>query len=419
MARELALTAGLLAAALTGCSPFGGSAAFVCTSGDQCDAQGQGTCQPNGSCSYPDSSCMSGERYGDNSGTNSNVCVGEEPVGPDGGGDGPTQKVCYGSTSGLVRPCFPSAPSGDITLQAAIDTTNDPMCSKTVTDVPAGLCVITGANITVASGTIVAATGTKPLVLVATGMITVSGALNASSYHATTAPYATTQTGAGADPMNGCLAAGAPGVSGGGAGGTFTELGGAGGGGNGGSAGGTAGGPQATVALRGGCRGQNALGAGGGRGGRGGGAVYFIASTINIDGTINASGEGGGLGVSGGNAGGGGGGSGGLIGFDAATITNNGLVFANGGGGGEGSGGGQSGLPGLDATGVGVATGGAGGSPGGNGGNGGAGGTAGGTKTGGNGATAGADGGGGGGGGTGVIKVYGGGTLGGQYSPNP
>ena len=391
-----------------------------CTTDDQCIGRAGGRCElaTGGFCSYADSECMSGQRYDDYAGKNSGRCVGDEQTGGDGGIDGPAPRVCYGSTSGLVRPCFPSALTGDITLPAAIDTTNAPTCSTTVTDVPTGLCVIAGANITVASGT-VAATGTKSLVLVATGTIAISGVLDASSRHATTAPYATIQVGAGADPMNGCNTPGASMASGGGAGGTFTELGGAGGSGTAGGIGGTAASPQSTLTLRGGCRGQNALGAGGGRGGRGGGSVYLIASTITIDGTINASGEGGGLGVAGGNPGGGGGGSGGLIGFDAPIITNTGLVFANGGGGGEGAGGGASGLPGGDPTGTATATGGIGGSAGGNGGNGGAGGTSGGTKMGGNGTTATNDGGGGGGGGTGVIKVYGGGTLGGQYSPPP
>jgi hypothetical protein len=408
MARTLVL---VLAACLTGCSPFGGSA-FHCETSDQCNAKGPGMCQSNGFCSYADSNCPLGQRYGDNSGQNSSVCVGDEP-GDDGGVDtGP--KICYGSQNGLVRPCFPSAPTQDLTLPAAINTTNDPLCSTEVTDVPAGLCVIARANITVA-GT-VAVTGSRPLVLVAPGAITITGVgvLDAASHHATTDPYATMQVGANVDPANGCNAPGPPGASGGGAGGTFTLSGGAGGGG-----GGAAGSPQANVTLRGGCSGGSALGANGGRGGRGGGALYLIANTITIAGAINASGEGGARGITGTNTGGGGGGSGGLIGIDATTINNTGVVFANGGGGGEGSGGGTSGLPGLDPTGVTGATGGTGGSTGGNGGLGGSGGTAGGNPMGGNGQTAPGEGGGGGGGGTGLIRVYGGTMLRGEYSPNP
>ena len=326
-------------------------------------------------------------------------------------------RVCYGAANGIVKPCFDLAPTGDVTLDAAINTTIEPSCSVVVLDVPAGLCVVAGANITVPAGVTVAVGGTRPLVLVATGTISVDGNLDAASRHAPSAPYDTFQIGAGANPTGGCNAPGVPGASGGAAGGSFMVLGGAGGGGIG-STGGSPGAAQSTLALRGGCPGQSALGTLGGRGGRGGGAVYLIANSINIPGTINASGEGGGPGLTGASSGGGGGGAGGLIGLDAATINNTGLVLANGGGGGEGSGGGTSGLPGADPTGVAPATGGIGGSAGGNGGVGGAGGTGGGNNTGSNGQSTANDGGGAGGGGTGVIKVYRS-VLGGTHSPSP
>jgi hypothetical protein len=414
MANGLALTAGVLAAGLTGC--FGGAAAFTCDTGrtDQCNAKGPGTCEPNGFCSYSDQGCPQGQRYGENSGGLSNICVGEEPP-PDGGMDA-DNRVCFGA--GMVKPCFPTAPTGDLTLPSAIDTTDSPLCSTDVMDVPAGLCVIARANITVPAGTTVAVTGDRPLVLVATGTISITGVLDAASRHATTDPFATTQIGAGADPTGGCNVGVAPAVSGGGAGGTFVIRGGNGGNGNGGAVGGMSGIAQ-TIALRGGCRGQEGTGTSliPAQGGRGGGALYLIANTITISGVINASGEGGHRGVTGGNNSGAGGGAGGLIGLDAPTIDNTGTVFANGGGGGEGSGGGASGLPGLDPTGITAASGGTGGG-GGNGGVGGAGGTGGGNALGGPGQNAPNDGGGGGGGGTGVIKVYRG-TIGGDHSPMP
>lgn len=360
-----------------------------------------------------------GQRYGDNAGGNSGVCVGEEPK-PDGGPDMMVERVCYGAQNGLAKPCFRPAPTGDLTLPAAINTTNDPLCSTDVMDVPASLCVIGRANINVAAGATVIVTGDRPLVLVATGTISITGTLEAASRRSTTNLDQHGLVGAGSDPTTGCQQGTQPGISGGGAGGTFVALGGGGGGGNGGGAGGAAGTPQA-IALRGGCRGQNATGTGGGattaQGGNGGGALYLIAAAINIEGTLNASGEGGHRGLSGNNSPGGGGGSGGLIGLDALTISNNGLVFANGGGGGEGSGNGISGNPGADPTSAAPAAGGINGG-GGNGGPGGAGGVSGGTTNGGNGSNAPADGGGGGGGGAGVIKVFRS-TLDGQYSPNP
>ncbi len=260
---------------------------------DQCDSSAGGRCETatGGFCSYPASECPTGQKYGDNAGKNSGHCVGDEPTGDDAGIDGSTQKVCYGAANGLVRPCFPSAPTGELTLPATLNTMNSPLCSTDVTDVPAGLCVIARTNITGSSGT-VAVIGDKPLVLVATGTITVTGVLDVSSHHAATAPYMTTQVGAGADPLNGCNNPGPSIGSGGGAGGTFTELGGAGGDGTAGGKGGSAASAQTTVALRGGCRGQSALGVLGGRGGRGGGAVYLIANSITIDGSDQRFGRG-------------------------------------------------------------------------------------------------------------------------------
>lgn len=394
----------------------------ICERSDECRMGPGGHCESNGFCSYMDPSCMSsGQRYGDNAGPDSGRCVGDEVM-SDAGDD----KVCYGAANGLVKPCFRPAPTGDLTLPAAINTTNDLLCSTSVMDVAANLCVIASANINIAGGMTVAVTGDRPLVLVAAGTIHISGGgvLDAASHRSTTNLDQHGQVGAGSDPMNGCQQGSQPGISGGGAGGTFVALGGGGGIGAGGGAGGATGTPQ-TIALRGGCRGQNATSAGTptiALGGNGGGALYLIANRIHIEGTINASGEGGHRGASGVGGGmnspGGGGGSGGSIGLDAVTIVNNGLVFANGGGGGEGGGGGTSGNPGADPTGVPPAAGGVGGSPGGNGGSGGAGGAGGGNAAGGNGQSTGADGGGGGGGGTGVIKIYRG-TLDGQYSPNP
>ena len=341
----------------------------------------------------------------------------------DGSFDAPAMP-CYGDPQGLVTPCFTAEPVGDLTLPSMINTTNDPLCSTAVTNVPSTICVIAGANISVPDGMTVVAVGSRPLVLLATRTITIGAdaVLDVASHRSSASPDTTAQIGAGSDPAGGCDPGVAPHASVGGAGGTFVAPGGNGGSGESGAGGGTSGAGR-IVTLRGGCSGQDGSSDGGsgggrGRGGHGGGAVYLIARTIINGGTINASGEGGGRGNAAGNAPAGGGGSGGLIGLDAPTITNFHVMFANGGGGGEGADGPNSGLPGPEPTGVGAANGGAGGSMGGNGGVGGAGGTAGGMSAGGNGANAPADGGGGGGGGTGVIKVYRG-TLGGAFSPFP
>src|ERR1044071_2458835 len=68
-----------LAATSYGCSPYG-NGAFSCTEDTQCAPNG--ICQPSGQCSFPDGRCPSGQRYGENQGSVSNVCVGEEPPPP-------------------------------------------------------------------------------------------------------------------------------------------------------------------------------------------------------------------------------------------------------------------------------------------------------------------------------------------------
>ena len=58
---------------------------FNCTTNEQC--MPNGTCEAVGFCSFPDSAC--GQRFGDSAGQYANQCVGEGPMGTDGGVDGP------------------------------------------------------------------------------------------------------------------------------------------------------------------------------------------------------------------------------------------------------------------------------------------------------------------------------------------
>jgi Lectin C-type domain len=59
---------------------------FHCTTNAQCDPNG--TCQPSGYCSIPDGTCLSGSRYTDVAGDQSNQCVGGDgQPGGDAGGD--------------------------------------------------------------------------------------------------------------------------------------------------------------------------------------------------------------------------------------------------------------------------------------------------------------------------------------------
>lgn len=395
MARSAALLVCGLGAALGACSPFGGGA-FECSLDTQCGAGGR--CS-SGYCSFPDGDCPSGFRYGELSGPSSGQCVGGDMqvtdasmqtddmmMAPD-SMDG----VCYGT--GLVRACFATAPTGNTAISANVDTDTSTLCDDDPRN--AAWCVIAGESVAIA--TTIRVTGSRPLVLVATSSIAVQGTLDVASHRSSG------QVGPAANP-SACDNGTAPGTSGGGAGGSFGGSGGKGGGGqsdaNTGGAAGNA--TAAPTTLRGGCRGQDGNGTNEGAGGNGGGAVYLIAETsINVTGTLDASGAGatsGALNASGG----GGGGSGGFIGLDAPTVLNAGNIVANGGGGGEGSGTSTAGDPGDDpANPTTPAPGGAGLSTSGGDGGDGAAGT---TLTGENGTT-GTNGGGGAGGGAGIIRL--------------
>jgi len=276
------------------------------------------------------------------------------------------------------------------------------------------VCVVAGSSLDVGDSNV---TGSRPLVLVATGDITQSGYLDASS-----------ATGRGDGPgandpsctMNTNDGSNNAGGAGGGAGGSFGTPGATGATGNG-TLGGTPGAAamQPVATLRGGCKGG--FGGAGTNGqaqpGSGGGAVMLVArGTIHITGTIDVSAAGG----SGGHqskGGGGGGGSGGMIVlYGTVSATSAAILFANGGGGGGGAGQNADGNPGNDATlynmaAAGGATNGGGSTPGGSGGFGMTAPTKPGTST---------TGGGGGGGSVGVIRLLGGAQLGSaKVSPPP
>ncbi len=417
MAKGLAIFAGVLAAALAGCSPFGGSA-FTCTMNEQCTGGTGGRCEQNGFCSYADEGRCGpgGQVYGPSSGGLSGECVNGTP-GDDGGIDTPPGATCYGDQqNGLVKPCFASPLTEDIMLSGNVNTDDgSPQCSTMVSNA-AGVCVIAGGTITINGQ--VNAIGSRPLVLVAATRIDVMARLDAASHRNLAAPFQTVQIGAGSDPTGECTAGTGP-TNGGGAGGSLVATGGTGGGATGTTGGGMPGATRAVTTLRGGCRGQDGAGGNSGTGGHGGGALYLIAETsIVVNAPINASGEGarGGANTRGG---GGGGGSGGMIGLDSPEIMNMSFVFANGASGGEGSGDSNPGDPGPEPNSAAASPPAAGGS-GGGGDSGGGGAGMGGMANGGNGNNGGATGGGGGGGGggAGIIRVFRG-QLTGSVSPTP
>ena len=320
--------------------------------------------------------------------------------------------TCYGT--GLLSICPTTAPTTPVVLNAAINTQSSPLCKPYTGANQNAYCVVQGTSVSVTAT--VRATGSKPLVILATGTITVDSTLDVSD------------GGANYNPGS-CSAGGTPTTAQGGAGGSFTGRGGAGGGVASGL-GPTGGATTSTPAVRGGCNGGTGSGATAGVGGRGGGAVYLIAKTsisVSATGGITAIG-GAGAGASApgdaasAGAGGGGGGSGGFIGFDAPTVTVAGIVFANGGGGGEGATPLKDGNDGGASAGPTMAGGGgSGAAP--KGGDGGIG-SSGATRAGGNASAGGSCGrggasGGGGGGGAGMIYVHPAQTLGGQVAPPP
>lgn len=315
----------------------------------------------------------------------------DAPVELDAAIDAPASFQCYG-TFAVV--CL-EPPNAALTVNAplAIDTDTSPMCRPTAGASTVAACVIAGTSVTINAG--VVATGSKPLVIVATsGIITLN--------QAGSIDVASRATVRGAGSLASCIGSTPSTGNSGGHGGTFIGRGGRGGTGNGGAGGEAPGNVAAPMMLRGGCPGINGSGsvaASVGVGGRGGGAVSLIASAITISSLINASGAGG-LGGKTNDSGGGGGGSGGMIVLDAMDVTVNasGRLIAQGGGGGEGSSGSGPGANGSDPSLAGLSA------PGGfgfafNGGNGGAGSTSG---DGGNGDDDNT--GGGGGGGTGYIE---------------
>jgi hypothetical protein len=339
--------AALAAALTTGCSPFS-NAGFLCTDDNQCLRSGeQGHCQmPEGRCSFFDASCLSGQRFGDQSGSLSGTCVGDNPtIDMGSGGGNEDMPVCvFGGFD--VCDLTPDQPF-NITSDKTLDTTNDPLCHARPQTGGPEVCLVYTTSATISSGATLTLKGNRPFVLVSQTTITVAGTIEGSSERGG-------NTGPGANFMTGCDTArvaendigGAAGASGG----SFHGKGGDGGDGDTDNSLGLDGianrglAPNAITApafARGGCAGAKGAneGGGGGNGGNGGasgGAVWLIAGsgTLDVSGSVRAGGAGG----SGGEvqSGGGGGGSGGYIKLVGTTVNVSGTVAANGGGGGEG-----------------------------------------------------------------------------------
>lgn len=260
-------------------------------------------------------------------------------------------KLCLGT---FQQVCV-AAPQTTLTLMSQTistsSTSGSALCAAVYMPTPGiDACVIAAQSITIPSGNLVTVTGSRPLILIASTAITITGTLDAASHRGLPAgpgadlgPCPTTMTSPTTSQQGG-----------GGWGGTLGAAGGNGGSSPGGAVGGIAGARIATSMFTGGCPGGNgassASGALGGAGAHGGGAVAMLAGqAILIDGIVNASGAG----AAGGKpaAGGGGGGSGGMIVLEAPSVKVPGQCFANGGGGGEaGASSGRDGAIGREST---------------------------------------------------------------------
>jgi hypothetical protein len=279
-----------------------------------------------------------------------------DDAGVDGlGGPAPDASLCFDGFTPICLAALPTAPRTYTDPSTLLDTSGAECAATTMAT--ADVCVIAATTIEVRAGAVLRATGPRPLVLLATTAITITGALDVASHRTGTNGAAANASDCkmGTPPTT----AGTPNIAGGGGyGGTFGTR-----GGNGGDSQdrGRGGGAPAVgdppTKLRGGCAGSaGAMGtaAGQGSGGAGGGAVELNAPSITVAGLLNASGAGG-VNGSGSDSGAGGGGAGGMIVFDTPTLVVTGAVFAQGGAGGGGAGGSGAGMPGLDPTTIGTA----------------------------------------------------------------
>ncbi len=260
----------------------------------------------------------------------------------DAAGDGPPADAqqCFGS--GPFTVCLATLPIAPATLPATLDTGTSVECANSQPPgwAPAqpAACFVIGTDVTIGGSGTIAVTGSRPLVVIATGTLTIAGTLDAATRNVTNPKTGPASAAGPCNPFTQVPGGNVPGAAGGGAGGSFVDE-----GGHGGSSGANAGGAPgvalaAPTTLRGGCAGQP-----GSKPtfndtvdpGPGGGAVYLVAGTaiaFEPTGLIDVSGA---AGVTGGvGTGGSGGGSGGMLVLYAPVIgATGGALMANGGGG--------------------------------------------------------------------------------------
>jgi hypothetical protein len=261
--------------------------------------------------------------------------------------DGPPADapMCFGT--GEYTVCFDALPTDAATYTGTVNTATAAACATNVHWMSASQpdsCFLAGTNVMLSDVTL---TGARPVVVVATGTVTVMGLVDASSHRA-----ATTGAGTGSPACNAPDAAQEDTEGGaGGAGGSYGTLGGNGGKSSNGMAGGAAAAAGAITSLHGGCRGAPGAKGGGGQSGApgmGGGALYIVAGNNIVLGASTIAANGAGAGVAQNRWGGAGGGTGGMLVLQAPAIAAlSATLMANGGGGASGASGG-AGTPGAD-----------------------------------------------------------------------
>ncbi len=247
---------------------------------------------------------------------------------------------CFGSGSFTV--CLATLPIAPATLPTTLDTGTSVECANSQppgwTATQPAACFVIGTDVTIGGNGTIAVTGSRPLVVVATGTLTIAGTLDAASRGVTNPKTGPASAEGPCNSFAQTPEGGGAGAAGGGAGGSFVDE-----GGHGGKSGVNLGGLPANplaapTTLRPGCPGQHgSIPSPGDMSipGPGGGAVYLVAGTaiaIEPTGLIDVSGAAGltsGLGT-----GGSGGGSGGMLVLYAPVIgATGGALMANGGGG--------------------------------------------------------------------------------------
>ena len=151
-----ALAACMLIAA---CSPFGGASVFNCENDSQCAG---GVCQPERVCSFADTTCPSGQRFGEHAGSLSNTCVGDQMMG-DAAIDAPT--MCTAGT----KSCFNHAVETCNATGTGFDPQMRQPCALTCIDGGGTPSCVAATNIAATDQQMCNATGQAPALAPPTG----------------------------------------------------------------------------------------------------------------------------------------------------------------------------------------------------------------------------------------------------------